>query len=275
MSGGGKQSDWTSIDTPEAAAVAVAKLDRLGGSAAGVAARRRCLDLLDPRPGERILDVGGGTGLAAIEIARRVAPGGRAVLLDPSSRLLEVAAERAAAAGLGGNLECRAGDGRAAPFADGAFDRAFCQWVLLHVGPPEAIVDEMRRVVRRGGRIVCVELDWEAPILHPGDPMVTRRIFDFCNARHVEQYMGRRLPAIFSACRLTDIRVEPVVLLDRGAAGRQWLDYLATRVELALAGGAVTAAEAARWTADIEAAASEGRYLFAVTQLAVAAAVPA
>ena len=116
-------------------------------------------------------------------------------------------------------------------------------------------------------------MDWEAPILHPGIPEVTRRIFDFCNARHLEQYMGRRLPAVVRACGIADVHVEPIVLLDEAADGRQWLDFLKSRVDLALAGNAVSETEAAAWTGDIENAAADRRYLFAVTQFVVSGTV--
>src|SRR5262245_2525412 len=178
MSAKPKVSTWAKIETPEAAAEAIRKLDRLGRSVAESGARRRYLDVLDPRPGERILDVGGGSGLATLEIARRVSPGGKAVALDTSPPLLDYAKAAAAGAGLADVTEFQVGDGRAIPFENGSFDRAFCHWVLVHVTPPEAIVREMRRVVRPGGRVVCVELDREAPILFPGTPELTRRIFD-------------------------------------------------------------------------------------------------
>lgn len=273
MSDKPKVSTWAKIETPEAAAEAIRKLDMLGRSSAESAARQRYLDTVDPQPGECIIDVGAGTGLATIEIARRVGSDGKVVALDPSSPLLDAAKAGAIAAGLGDLVECRVGDARAIPFPDGTFDRAFCHWVLLHVSPPEGIVREMRRVVHRGGRIVCVELDWEAPILHPGMPEVTRRIFDFCNARHLEQYLGRRLPGIVRACGLADVRVAAGMLLDQAADGRQWLDFLRTRVSLALGGNAITAAEGEAWRRDIETAAGEGRYLFAVPQFVVAGTV--
>ena len=113
MSDKPKVSTWAKIETHEAAAVAIRKLDRLGRSVAESEARRRYLDILDPRPGERVLDVGGGSGLATLEIARRVSPSGKAVALDPSPPLLDHARGEAAASGLGGNTEFEVGDGRA------------------------------------------------------------------------------------------------------------------------------------------------------------------
>ena len=55
--------------------------------------------------------------------------------------------------------------------------------------------------------------------------------------------------------------------------GRQWLDFLKTRLALALAGNVVTAAEGEAWTGDIESAATAGRFLFAVPQFVVTGTV--
>lgn len=274
MSDKPRVSAWAKIETPEAAAEAIRKLDRLGRSVAESESRRRYIDILDPRPGERILDVGAGTGLATLEIARRIAPGGKVVALDPSPPLLDYAKAEAATAGLADSTEFQVGDARTMPFPDGRFDKAFCHWVLLHVSPPEGIVREMRRVVRSRGRVVCVELDWEAPILSGPAPDLTRRIFDFCNARHIEQYMGRRLPGIVRSCGFAEVQVEAMVLLDDAAQGDQWLEFLRSRAELALGGKVISEAEAADWTRDIVSAAGEGRYLFAVTQFVVSGRVP-
>ena len=132
----------------------------------------------------------------------------------------------------------------------------------------------MRRVVRAGGRIVCVELDREAPILFPGAPELSRRIFDFCAARHPQEQMGRRLPGIVRSCGLADVQVEALVLLDEGSRGDQWLEFLRSRADLALGAKVISEAEAGAWTREIETAAREGRYLFAVTQFVVRGTVP-
>ena len=82
---------------------------------------------------------------------------------------------------------------RTLPFPDGAFDRSFCRWVLLHVEAAEAVVREMRRVARPGGRIMCVEADWETVTVYPGERRLTRRILNFSSDRHIEGWSGRRL----------------------------------------------------------------------------------
>lgn len=268
-----RTDSWTALETPERVAAAVRKLERMGRTEAELAARRRYLDLLAPRPGERIVDVGAGTGLITLDIAARVNPGGRVVAVDPSAALLDHARSAAEAAGLSDVLEARVGDGRALPFADRSFDAAFCHWVLLHVDPGAAIVRELKRVTLPGGRVMCVEMDWETAIVHPGERALTRRILNFSNDRHLEGWSGRRLTSLFKECGLVDVLVEPIVDVDQ-SGDAVWLDFINERAQNAVKGGVVTNAEARAWTGAIEAAGGADRYFFAITQFAVQGRVP-
>ncbi len=264
---------WTVLDTPERVATAVRKLERMGRTEAERSARRRCLDLLALRPGERIVDVGAGTGSITLDIAARLSPGGRVVAVDPSAALLDHARGAAEATGLGDVFKAEVGDGRALPFADRSFDAAFCHWVLLHVDPAATVVQELMRVTRPGGRVMCVEMDWETAIVHPGERALTRRILNFSSDRHVEGWSGRRLTSLFNECGLIDVTVEAIVDVDqRGDA--TWLEFIRERVEYAVQGGVVSDAEARVWTDAIQAAAAGDRYFFAVTQFAVLGRVP-
>lgn len=136
-------------------------------------ARDRYLGSLDLRSGQTVLDVGAGTGFIAIEMAQRVGRAGRVVALDPSAPLGAFAREAATKSAVGDILDWRLGSAETLPFPDGMFDRAFCRWVLLHVEAAETVVNEMRRVVRSGGRIMCVEADWETVTVYPGERELT------------------------------------------------------------------------------------------------------
>jgi ubiquinone/menaquinone biosynthesis C-methylase UbiE len=264
---------WTVLDTPERVATAVRKLERMGRTEAERSARRRCLDLLALRPGERIVDVGAGTGSITLDIAARLCPGGQVVAVDPSAALLDHARGAAEETGLGDVFKAEVGDGRALPFADQSFDAAFCHWVLLHVDPAATVVQELMRVTRPGGRVMCVEMDWETAIVHPGERALTRRILNFSNDRHVEGWSGRRLTSLFNECGLIDVTVEAIVDVDqRGDA--TWLEFIRERAEYAVRGGVVSDPEARVWTEAIQAAAAGDRYFFAVTQFAVLGRVP-
>jgi len=263
------RDDWTHLESPEAAAVAIAKMEALGRSAGEVAARQRYLDLLDIRAAHAVIDVGAGTGITAVEMARRVGPSGRVVVFDASAQLVAFAGASAQRAGVSEILECCTGRAEALPFPDGAFDRSFCRWLLLHTEAPDRVVREMLRVTRPGGRIMCLEVDWETVTVHPGGRALTRRILNFSNDRHIEGWSGRRLAPLLRAWGASEVRVAPIVIVDEGCEGPEWLQFLHQRAEMAAQQGVVSLAEASGWREEIDRAAAGGGYFFSLTQFAV------
>lgn len=98
--------------------------------------------------GERVLDVAAGNGNATLAAARRFAS---VVSTDYVPHLLDKGAARAQAEGLA--IEFRQADAEALPFGDGAFDVALSTFGVMFTPEPERAARELRRVVRRGGRI--------------------------------------------------------------------------------------------------------------------------
>ena len=109
----------------------------------------RALDALGAIAGQRLLDLGCGTGNVALAAARR---GARVVAVDPAKRLVEVTRARALEAGL--ELQALAGDAGAVPAGDGAFDLAASVFAVIFAPDPDAAARELLRVVRPGGRVV-------------------------------------------------------------------------------------------------------------------------
>lgn len=107
------------------------------------------IGLLAPAPGDRVLDVACGTGNAALLAA---ACGARVTGADITPRLIEVARERAAAAGL--DAQWAVADAAALPFDDAAFDAAVSVFGVIFAQPAAAAAAELLRVVRPGGRIL-------------------------------------------------------------------------------------------------------------------------
>ena len=106
----------------------------------------------DPKPDERVLDVGCGTGIVARKVAARLAATGRVTGVDLSSNMLTVA--RATAARMGLTIEWREGNAERLPFHDNAFDLVLCQFALMFIADKEAALSEMRRVVAANGRVL-------------------------------------------------------------------------------------------------------------------------
>ncbi|HYW04064.1 MAG TPA: methyltransferase domain-containing protein [Gammaproteobacteria bacterium] len=104
-------------------------------------------------PGDRVLDLASGTGVVARAAARRVGRRGRVVALDPSGPLLGYGRQIAASDAATAEIVFQKGDPGSLPFEDEAFDVVLYQQALRRPLTDPATLDELRRVLRPGGRI--------------------------------------------------------------------------------------------------------------------------
>ena len=112
--------------------------------------RRALVAAVDPKPGQRVLDVATGTGLVALELLRRAAC--EVVGLDQSEEMLAGARDR-----LGDRVTLVRGEAERMPFADEEFDALTFTYLLRYVDDPAATMRQLARVVKRGGRIGMLE----------------------------------------------------------------------------------------------------------------------
>jgi ubiquinone/menaquinone biosynthesis C-methylase UbiE len=119
--------------------------------------RDRLREILEPRPGERLLELGPGTGYYSLPVAGWLSPGGTLDVVDIQQEMLDHTMRRAAEAGIDTIAPTRA-DARELPFEDDRFDGAYLVTVLGEIPDQGAALRELRRVVRPGGRIVVGEL---------------------------------------------------------------------------------------------------------------------
>lgn len=118
--------------------------------------RARLLALLDPAPGERVLEVGPGYGYYSLEVARRLAPTGELHLVDILEALLDETVQRAHHAGVD-NVVGRRGDAMALPFDDDEFSAAYLVACLGEIDDGARAVRELARVLKPGGRLLVGE----------------------------------------------------------------------------------------------------------------------
>ncbi len=111
--------------------------------------------LARPRPGERVLDVAGGSGDLARALVRRVAPGGEVWLTDVNRRMLQRGRDRLLDTGaLAPAVQC---DAERLPFAAGYFDCVTVGFGLRNMTRKDAALEEMVRVLKPGGRLLVLE----------------------------------------------------------------------------------------------------------------------
>jgi SAM-dependent methyltransferase len=107
------------------------------------------VDAADIRPSLRVLDIGSGTGNAAMLAAQR---GADVVAVEPAERLREVARERVASAGL--TVDVRAGTAAAMPIDDASIDVALSVFAVIFAPEPAEAAAEIARVLTPAGRLV-------------------------------------------------------------------------------------------------------------------------
>ncbi|AAV93473.1 ubiquinone/menaquinone biosynthesis methyltransferase UbiE [Ruegeria pomeroyi DSS-3] len=114
------------------------------------------MDWLAPRPGQRLLDVAGGTGDISFRFLKR-AGHGHATVLDLTEPMLVEGRKRAEAERMADSLDWVVGDAMALPFEDNTFDVYTISFGIRNVTRPQEALNEAYRVLRPGGRLMVLE----------------------------------------------------------------------------------------------------------------------
>lgn len=225
--------------------------------------KRESYRRLSIRPGSSVLEIGCGNGVDAANMAELAGPDGRVVGIDVSSTMLASAMAREYPKGTDpGYLLCDAG---CLAFPDGTFDAVRTDRVLQHTRDPAAVIREMARVTKTGGRIVSFEPDWETFAIHPGKREVTRKILNFWVDHIPNGWVGRSVSPAFHAAGLKDIEAVPVTLVVNNLALAKRIFDLDTTIALAKKAGIVRLEEADEWVEGHAAAEKAGQFFSSLT----------
>lgn len=230
------------------------------------AIRAAYLDLLQIAPGERVLDVGCGTGVVTRAVATRVGPTGHVLGVDPSPTMLAVAREIAEREGVAEQIEFRVGDARALPVDDAAFDVVLAITALSHTTDAEQAIPELLRAVRPGGRVGVFDIDPESWIISHPDRALTRRISAAATDIITDGWLARRLPGLLEAAGLVDVRVRAFTPVERDPTG-YYGSLAPMRAAQAVQAGAVSDEECERWLAALRVEQAANRFLAGLTHL--------
>jgi len=154
--------------------------------------------------GNRVLDVGCGMGQLARAVARAAGPKGLVVGVERSREQVAEGKRQALGAGEAHAVDMREGDAAALPLTEdewGTFDVAHARFILEHVTDPAAVVREMVRAVRPGGRIVLEDDDHDVLRFHPAIPEFEeawRAYMRSYEAVGNDPCIGRKLPALIA-----------------------------------------------------------------------------
>src|SRR5947209_9417402 len=119
--------------------------------------RARLREALDPCAGERLLEVGPGTGYYSLPVAELLGPDGSLEIFDLQQEMLDYTVKAARQRGLQ-NLVGTRGDARSLPYPNDRFDGAFLVTTLGEIPDQDSTLRELYRVIKPGGRLVVGEL---------------------------------------------------------------------------------------------------------------------
>jgi SAM-dependent methyltransferase len=177
---------------------------------------RRHIERLGLRRGMRTLEIGCGNASISAWLARRVAPGGRAVAVDLDLSVAD--------AGLAG-LELRRADILAGPVEPGTFDLVTARAVLHHVADAEAAMTNLVASARPGGTVLVIEPDFLPVSI--AEPAEVRAFWQgwlaWSRAQGIDYFLGRRLPAMLSRRGLRRVTATAETALYCG--GSPWAEY--------------------------------------------------
>jgi SAM-dependent methyltransferase len=201
----------------------VAYLESTNDDAFVLACKRQAIELLDPRPGEHILDIGCGLGHASFEIADRVGVTGRVTAIDSSEIMIREAKQRSSDMG-NHTIDFRVEDAHRMTFENHSFDGCLAINTLMHCARLEQVLSEIRRVLKPQGRIVVLEPDWQTLELSTGNPRIDDIAVAVLRQSITNSAIGQQLPAFLRALGFEDIRVDTGTIMtkDLACADHAW-----------------------------------------------------
>jgi SAM-dependent methyltransferase len=210
--------------------------------------------------GARVLDVGCGFGLETLRLARLAGPGGVVAACDLSSDFLAEARLRASAALA--DITFQQAHAESLPYPDQSFEIVWSERLLIYVPDVTRAGSEMRRVLRAGGHIACIEPDISTSTINLADRSLVRRVMgNEADSNVAHGWLPGQLSGILKTVGFSNIRLATrvVVFSPELAAG-----YFAQCGRSAAANGVISDSELQSWTSEIEMLSNEDRIFASV-----------
>jgi ubiquinone/menaquinone biosynthesis C-methylase UbiE/CRP-like cAMP-binding protein/GNAT superfamily N-acetyltransferase len=180
------------------------------------------LDGVGLHDGATVLDLGSGPGVTSLLMAKRL-PSTTVIGVEPEDLLRVKAETLVASQGFAERCRFLKGTGDRIPLEDGIADFSYARLLFQHLPNPLRVLGEMRRVTRRGGVVVVLDVDDRTNIMHPapeGLENLERRIADAQSAAGGDRHIGRKLHGYMHEIGLRDVSVEHIPIT-ASALGRE------------------------------------------------------
>lgn len=235
---------------------------------------REYLDAMAIDSVRSVLDLGCGTGVAARAIACRPGFPGRVTGIDRSPHLIEAAARLAHEDGVGGKVDFHAGDSHTLELRDAEFDAVVAHTLFSHLDDPRAVLTEIVRVLKPGGKVGIFDGDYASLTFASDDP-VTGKVTDetIINAIVTNPRVMRQMPQLLREAGLQLVTSFAYVVPDVVRADF-WDTSIKSLIKLLPKAGAMTESQAAEWANSMFRRSDQGTFFGACNYYGYVAAKP-
>jgi ubiquinone/menaquinone biosynthesis C-methylase UbiE len=247
------------LDDPTLDALA-ARLEARGKHPRFVEMMQQYLEAMGIDSAASVLDLGCGTGVVTRAIARRRGFAGRVTGIDRSPFLTAAARRLAAEEGVGSVVEFRTGDSQSLNLPDAAFDAVVAHTLISHVEDQRAVMREITRIVKPGGRVGIFDGDFASATFGTDDPAKARATDEMMiKALVTNPRVMREMPQLLREVGLALDASFAHVVADIGRADF-FAPSLQSLVRLLPKSGAMTEAEARAWVDAVMKRSEQGIY---------------
>jgi len=207
-------------------------------------------DIMEISDGQKILDMGCGTGDDALAISKMVGKSGKIVGIDVNSEAIQTAQGKVSPEN--SNIEFICQSGEELKFKDNYFDSCRSDRVFQHLKNNSRALSEMVRVTKPGGKIVIMDPDWGTSMINSSNKKVTRTILNTLTDSMQNGWMGRNLFTLFKKQNLKNVAAEPIVFNSYDFKTAKYLFMLDNMIEKATTNNEITEGEAKEWLQELE-----------------------
>jgi arsenite methyltransferase len=229
-----------------------------------VSQRGEFLRALDPRPGERVLDVGSGPGFLAGAIAAAVESRGAVHGVDISEPLIAVARTHCAHQPW---VEFHRADATQLPFPEQDFDAVISTQVLEYVRDVDLALAEIHRVLRTVGRTVIVDTDWDSIVWYSPNRDRMSRVLSAWEQHAADSYLPRTMSNKLrrAGFQVDATKIIPVLntAYETNTFSNQLIDSI---VPFVSGRNGLTRADAEAWAEEIRRAGNRGEFFFSLNR---------
>ncbi|MEM1383030.1 MAG: methyltransferase domain-containing protein [Pseudomonadota bacterium] len=234
-----------------------------------MAARRNAvMQELAPRRGERVVEIGCGAGYLLREIGLAIGPHGLAAGIDVSPDQIEAA--KAACDGVPA-VSPQIGDVRHLDYPDAVFDAAVAVQVIEYIPDITATLTEIRRVLKPGGRLLCLATNWDSAFWHGPEDALTETLIDAWDGHAPWPNLPAKLAPMLARSGFAGVRQIPVPVVNPSFDQSTFAWWAARMIAAHAVDQGVPRARATAWIDALDRAEEEGEFFFSAVPILTSA----